>query len=178
MKKLAIILIGAPGSGKGTQGALLEKRTKYKRYVMSDLIKKELKPGSELFEKVINQGILLGDSDVFEIFRKHFKSEKNVIIDGIPRTLDQAYWLYGFLMQHGYEIEVLFIKVNEKKLLDRIIKRGRKDDNPKIFKERLETFDKVKKVILEVYAEEIIEVNGDQTIDKVEEDINKKFKLK
>ncbi|NCC71516.1 nucleoside monophosphate kinase [bacterium] len=122
-RKLAIIMVGAPGSGKGTQGEFLEKNTGFKRYVMSDLIKKDLKPGSALYEKVFKEGILLGDIDIFNIFRKHFKSEKQVIIDGLPRTLDQAYWLYGFLMRHNYEIELVYIKVNEKNLIKRIISR-------------------------------------------------------
>ncbi len=122
-RKLAVIMVGAPGSGKGTQGEFLEKSTSFVRYVMSDLIKKELKPGNALYEKVFTQGILLGDSEVFDIFRKYFKSENEIIIDGIPRTLDQAYWLYGFLMRHNYEIELIYLKVNEKNLVKRITSR-------------------------------------------------------
>lgn len=122
-RKLAIIMVGAPGSGKGTQGEMLEKNTGFKRYVMSDLIKKELTPGTDLYHKVFKEGVLLDDGDIFEIFRKYFKSEKQVIIDGIPRTLDQAYWLYGFLMRHNYEIELVYLKVNEKQLVKRITSR-------------------------------------------------------
>jgi len=123
MGKLAIIMVGAPGSGKGTQGELLENNTGFKRYVMSDLIKLELKPGNEWYDKVFKQGILLNDTDVFSIFRKHFNSEDQVIIDGIPRNLDQAYWLYGFLMRHKYEIELIYLNVDEEKLVDRITAR-------------------------------------------------------
>ena len=122
-KKIAVILLGAPASGKGTQGEVLEKNTGFKRYVMSDLIKKELKPGNELYNKVFKEGILLNDGDVFSIFRKYFKSDNQIIIDGIPRTLDQAYWLYGFLMNHHYDIKLIFFDVDEKKLVKRIISR-------------------------------------------------------
>lgn len=122
-KKLAIILLGAPGSGKGTQGEVLEKNTGFKRYVMSDLIKRELKPRNEYYNKVFKEGILLGDKDVFEIFRKYFKSQNQIIIDGIPRTLDQAYWLYGLLMNHKYDIKLVFFDVNEEHLIKRIISR-------------------------------------------------------
>ncbi len=122
-RKLAIIMIGAPGSGKGTQGEILQKNTGFKRYVMSDLIKKELKEGTELFERLFKKGELLSDIDVFDIFRKHFKSEKQIIIDGIPRTLNQAYWLYGYLMKHDYEIELVYLKVDEKKLVQRVTSR-------------------------------------------------------
>ncbi len=109
-------MVGAPGSGKGTQGEVLEKNTGFKRYVTSDMIRSELKEGSELREKV-SRGILLDDSDIFKAFRKHFKLENQVIIDGLPRTLDQAYWLYGFLVRYGYDIELVYLKVDESKLL-------------------------------------------------------------
>jgi adenylate kinase len=175
--KLAIIIVGAPGSGKGTQGELLEKNTGYKRYVMSDLIRKSIKKGSEIYEK-INSGILLSNSDTFEIFRKNFKKEDNIIIDGIPRTLDQAYWLYGFLVEQKYIIEVIYLEVDEKKLINRIIKRGRKDDNPKIFKHRLKEFDKARDIILDVYNDEIIKVNGDRKIEVIEKDILKRLERK
>ncbi len=122
-KKLAIIMLGAPGSGKGTQGEILEQKTGFKRYVMSDMLKKELAKGSEMYDRVFKKGILLSDGDVFLIFRKYFGCENEVIIDGIPRTLDQAYWLYGFLMHNNYEIKLVYLVVDEKKLLKRIISR-------------------------------------------------------
>lgn len=204
-KKLAIILLGAPGSGKGTQGEILEKSIGFKRYVMSDLIKKELKPGSEIAEK-IKKGILLGDSDIFKTFRDGFKSEKEIIIDGIPRTLDQAYWLYGFLMRHDYEIKLVFFNVDEKKLVKRITSRvycpkchrgyntilkkpkkegvcdfdnekliQREDDTKKIFGERLKIFDDVRNAILNVYEGEIINIDGDSGIESVSQELLKKL---
>lgn len=178
-KKLAVILVGAPGSGKGTQGELFEKNTKFKRYVMSSVIKKAIKSDKLILEKV-NSGILLSDLDIFAIFRKQFKFENEVILDGIPRTLDQAYWLYGFLKQHDYEIEVIYLNVDEKKLINRILlrakKEGRKDDNKIIFKHRLKEFDKAKEVILNVYSKNILEFDGDQSIEDIEKEICKKFK--
>ena len=200
--RIAIIMLGAPGSGKGTQGELLEKNTGFKRYVMSDLIKKELEPGTDIYNKVFQEGILLNDTDIFDIFRKYFNGENEVIIDGIPRTLDQAYWLYGYLMNHNYEIELVFLNVDEDKLVTRITSRyycpkchtlyntlvkkpkeqgkcdldgeiliQREDDTKEVFTERIKTFDSVKEVILNVYKGEIIEVNGDQDIEKVSQDI-------
>lgn len=209
-KKIAIIMLGAPGSGKGTQGKLLEDKTGFKRYVMSDLIKKELTPGTELHKQVFKEGILLNDSQVFEIFRTYFKSENDIILDGIPRTLDQAYWLYGFLKNHHYTIKLIFLNVDESQLISRITSRyycpkchtlynthieslmpkkkgicdkdgetliQRDDDTPEIFKERLEIFNQVKEIILNVYKAEILEVNGDEDIDTVSKEIIRKIIL-
>lgn len=181
MLKEAIILLGAPGSGKGTQGDLLEKRTGFRRYVMSSLIKEELKIKVKKWAKEydVESGLLLGDLEIFELFRERFESEQKVILDGIPRTLDQAYWLFGYLKQHKYKIKVVFIDVDEEKLLDRILlrakKQGRKDDNPETFKERLEIYDGVKEVILKVYSEHIVNINGDQSIEKVADEIKEKL---
>lgn len=205
-KKLAIIMLGAPGSGKGTQSEYLEQNTGFKRFVMSDLIKKELQPGTELHRKIFKEGVLLGDKEVFEIFRKHFDGKSNVIIDGLPRTLDQAYWLYGFLMNHHYEIELVFLNVDEEKLVQRITSRyycpechrgyntlvlppkqagkcdddgheliQREDDTKETFVDRLQTFDEVKEVILDVYKGDVIEVDGDQDIHKVSQDLMRKI---
>lgn len=178
-KKEAVLIVGAPGSGKGTQGELLENRKKERRYVMSTLIKKELVKGSETYDRVINKGILLNDLDVGKIFEKYFENEAKVIIDGIPRSKVQAKWLHNFLKNKGYKITVLYIKVDEEKLLERILlrgkKEGRKDDTPVIFKERLKLFDNVINIILKEYDGEIIEINGDQDISKVEEEIKIKF---
>lgn len=169
-------MMGAPGSGKGTQGELLEKKTGFKRYIMSDLIKKVVKKGDEIYDKMLS-GLLLSDLDIFEIFRKGFDLEDKVIIDGIPRSLDQAYWLYGFLKNHGYEIEVVYLSVDEKKLLERILKRGRKDDNSDIFKHRLEQYDKARDVVLRVYSKEVVKVNADRDVNIIFEDICNKLKL-
>ncbi len=187
VKKIAIILLGAPGSGKGTQGEILEKKINYKRYVMSSFIKDELKKGKKSNKKwasnySVEDGTLLSDSDIFELFRENFNGEKGIILDGIPRTLDQSYWLYGFLKEHKYDIKVIFLNVDEKKLLERILirakKLGRGDDTPEIFKERLKIYDRVKEVILEVYHENILEVNGDQDIDLVSKEMFKVLKVK
>jgi adenylate kinase len=122
-KKIAIIMLGAPGSGKGTQGEILEKNTGFKRYVMSDLIKNNLKKGTDIYKKVFEDGDLLNDSDIFKIWRDNFNNEKEIIIDGIPRTIDQAYWLYGFLIKNNYLFKLIFLDVDEEKLIHRITSR-------------------------------------------------------
>jgi adenylate kinase len=208
-KRLAIIMMGAPGSGKGTQGELLEKNIGFKRYVMSDLIKAELKEGHPLFDRVFKKGELLNDIDIFKIFKDGFKFERQIILDGVPRTEDQAYWLYGFLMEHGYEIRLIHLKVDEKKLIDRITSRKycpkchksyndlkkrpkvdgvcddckceliqRQDDKAEVFGDRLEIYDKVKKIILDIYSEDLIEVLGDGEILDIQQNIMKRIVLR
>jgi adenylate kinase len=201
-------MVGAPGSGKGTQGEYLATHTGFKRYVMSDLIKKKAKPGSEFKEKML-KGELLNNTDIFNIFRSEFKAEKQVILDGLPRDIDQAYWLYGFLIKHNYEIMLLYLEMDEKKLVKRITSRvycnkchtqynlitnkpkktgfcdndnekllQRPDDTAEIFKDRLKTFNEVKNIIMKVYKGELIKINGDQDIKIVSREMMKKILIR
>lgn len=174
-KKEAVLIMGAPGSGKGTQGEILEKRTGYKYYVMSSLIKQKLKPGTDLYENVIKKGHLLSDLDVFEIFRDGFKGEDKVLIDGIPRTLDQAYWLYGYLRQHEYAIRVVYIDVKDSLLLKRVQERGREDDKEEVFKHRLQIYKHVRKVVRSVYSKYLVEIDGNHSVEEVAEEIHKRL---
>lgn len=206
--KLALILLGAPGSGKGTQGEFLERKG-FKRYVMSEFLKEEIKRGSQEYEFVFRKGILLPEERIFSIFQKYFKGEKKVVIDGIPRSVDQAYWLFGFLKSLGYDFKVVYLKTNEKKLVRRITsrfycsechrmynaltmkprKRGvcdddggklvqREDDKPKVFRKRLKIFDDVRSVMLDVFKGCIVRVDGDRSIPEVSLEIGRKLGLK
>jgi len=122
MKK-AIILLGPPGAGKGTQGDLILKNFPYiNRYVMSDLLKREAKNNEEINEK-IKKGELINDNLTFEIFKKYFKRENIILIDGTPRTLKQTELLTSFLEKEEYKIIVLNLKVDESKLIKRITNR-------------------------------------------------------
>ena len=194
-------MIGAPGSGKGTQGAFLEEKIGFKTYVMSDLIRAQLHEGSPLREKM-NKGVLIDDGDIFRIFREGFAKEKRVIVDGLPRTLDQSYWLFGFLKRKHYNIKVLFIEVDEDNLLTRVGARRfcskcnsgynnifmkpkvenicdkcggdliqRTDDKLEVFKDRLEIFADLKLAVLDVFSSSVIKINGDQAIDVVKKEM-------
>ena len=178
MKKKAFVLFGAPGSGKGTQGELLEKRTGFRKYVMSSLIKEELKENRELAEEIMKEGKLLDDEQVLQIFERRFENEDVLILDGIPRTNSQAKWIYEFLKNKDYKIFLIYVKVDENKLLDRILKRAqienRIDDNAQVFKRRLSIFDESRDEILKVFEKNIIEINGDLDIVGVSEDFKNK----
>ena len=183
--KIAFILLGAPGSGKGTQGELLSKNFNLKRYIMSDLLKKEIKENKEIKEK-IEKGELVSDDEVLEVFKKYFERDEKFLLDGIPRTYKQAKLLTESLEKENYKIIVLYLKVNEELLLERITNRyycpkchasynlkfkppkkdticdydgeklvQRKDDTEEVFKKRLKIFNKSNKEILKYYKERL-----------------------
>lgn len=199
--KKAIILIGPPGSGKGTQGKFIAEKFNIERYIMSDLLKVEANQNQTLKEKM-DKGILIDDETVFNIFTKHFNNENVFLLDGLPRKLYQGKLLEEFLTEKGYDIVILYIHVDDKYLLNRITNRyycpkchtfyntvymppkqegvcdndgealkQREDDKPEVFKKRLETFHKENKPILEHFSSNVQEINGAQDIEEVSKEI-------
>ncbi len=119
--RIAIILYGPPGSGKGTQGEFLEKEG-YAPYIMGNLLRKEAEK-NEKIKQILISGGLVDDSTVIKILKDNFNSEEKVLFDGFPRTLSQAKLLYPFLIEKGYKIINLIIDTPEAILIERITLR-------------------------------------------------------
>ena len=147
-----IVIFGAPGSGKGTQSEKLIE--KYGLYHIStgDLLRKEIKAGSELgkiADDYISKGQLLPDSLIIDMLAKLLdttpEAREGVILDGFPRTIPQAQALDALLLDRGMELSaVVGLEVDEPELIDRLIKRGqvsgRSDDNLETIKKRLDVY--------------------------------------
>ena len=147
-----IVIFGAPGSGKGTQSEKLIE--KYGLYHIStgDLLRKEIKAGSELgkiADDYISKGQLLPDSLIIDMLAKLLdttpEAREGVILDGFPRTIPQAQALEALLLDRGMELSaVVGLEVDEPELIDRLIKRGqvsgRSDDNLETIKKRLDVY--------------------------------------
>ena len=127
-----IVIFGAPGSGKGTQSEKLIE--KYGLYHIStgDLLRKEIKAGSELgkiADDYISKGQLLPDSLIIDMLAKLLdttpEAREGVILDGFPRTIPQAQALDALLLDRGMELSaVVGLEVDDPELIDRLIKRG------------------------------------------------------
>ncbi|MBQ8424040.1 MAG: adenylate kinase [Coprobacter sp.] len=149
---LNIVIFGAPGSGKGTQSEKLIE--KYGLYHIStgDLLRKEIKAGSELgkiADSYISKGQLLPDSLIIDLLAKLLdttpETRQGVIFDGFPRTIPQAEALDTMLAERGTAVSaVIGLEVDEAELIDRLLKRGqvsgRSDDNLETIKKRLDVY--------------------------------------
>ena len=168
-KKIAVIMFGAPGCGKGTQGRLLEQHTNYNFYVMSDLLR-------EAGYKV-DLGELLPDEIVFGTFKEKFDTSSSAIIDGIPRTPTQAHLVYNFLVENSFTIIFVYLKVKKEELKRRIKIRAfeerRGDDDYDIFMKRVENFELTKEDILNVYLNNKMEICGGGETDEIKKNILK-----
>lgn len=148
---LNVLIFGAPGSGKGTQSAFIEKKYGLEHLSTGDLLRTELETQSDLgklFETYISQGNLVPDNLIINMLAKFLdsrKSEKGYIFDGFPRTTAQAEALNHMLAQRSMKVSILLdINVSEAELVGRLLKRGitsgRSDDNYETIQKRIQVY--------------------------------------
>jgi len=126
-KQFNLILLGAPGAGKGTQAVTISKKLGLVHIASGDLFRKEQESGSELGKIVksyMEKGQLVPDEITVKMVLGRISAPdcaKGVILDGFPRTLEQARALDKALAAEGKSIDkVLYIKVSNKELLRRL----------------------------------------------------------
>jgi len=148
-----ILLLGPPGAGKGTQGALLAKALGLPKFATGDLLRDAVKHGTPLGLKaraVMEAGHLVSDEIILGVIRDELAkpaAANGVIFDGVVRTIPQAEGVAEVLggMQRKVD-RVLFFDVADGHLLARIEARrgveGRADDDPAAVAIRLEAYRK------------------------------------
>ncbi len=124
---LNIILLGAPGAGKGTQAAVVAQELGLVHIASGDLFRQALGQGTELAvqaKSYMEKGLLVPDEITIKMVLERISAQdckSGVIFDGFPRNLKQAEALDKALAQKGDAIDkVVYIKVSEKELLERL----------------------------------------------------------
>jgi adenylate kinase len=126
MMKPQLILLGAPGSGKGTQAARLVSELGYQHISTGDLLRKEIKSGSELGNRVqdiMNSGGLVDDNTVLELLSSNCNlSENAYIFDGFPRNIEQAKALDEAVIK-GVASKAVYFEIDLDMLAARLVNR-------------------------------------------------------
>ncbi len=127
---MILILLGAPGVGKGTQGALISKEYGIPQISTGDILRSEVKNETELGKKAkayMEKGELVPDDVIIEMMEKRIKQDdcKNgFILDGFPRTVAQAEAFDKMLSKNGLELDkVILIDVPEDEIIERLTGR-------------------------------------------------------
>lgn len=146
-----ILLLGPPGAGKGTQGALLAERLGIPKFATGDLLRDAVKRGTPIGLKakaVMESGGLVNDDIIMGVVRDELakpEAAKGVIFDGVVRTVPQAEGVTRLLGERSRQMDcVLFFDVPDQEILARIEKRrgieGRVDDDPTAVATRLKAY--------------------------------------
>ena len=124
---MRVILLGAPGAGKGTQAVEISKRLGLAHIASGDLFRQEQQSGSELgkiAKSYMEKGQLVPDEVTVKMILGRIAAPdcaKGLLLDGFPRTLDQAKALDEALASEGKSVDkVLYIKVSDGELLRRL----------------------------------------------------------
>lgn len=172
-----LVLLGPPGSGKGTLSKELSSKYEFQHISTGDLIRKS---EDEELKSLISSGKLVPDDLMVKILRKKLKGlniEGNIIFDGFPRTLAQAKRLDKMLGRMGLGLShVILLDVSEEVSKERIKKRaeieGRKDDtDDKVIEKRFEEYKEKTLPLIDFYekSRKLIKIPGEK---------GKKFVLK
>ena len=196
-KKLNIVLLGPPGSGKSVQSELLEKHFKLKRILMGDILRLEARRKTRIGKKIkaaMNKGKLVNSKIVMELAKKHIgKTRHGILFDGFPRDLYEARHLDKIM----HVTHVFFVDVPKSLIIKRLSSRyecycgmtynlltkkprhnltcdkcGRKlfrrdDDRPEIIKKRIAVYKKETLPVIKHYGNRLVKINGNQSISKV-----------
>lgn len=177
-----ITLLGAPGCGKGTQAKLLSKELNIPIVGIGDLIRAEINKQSELgnlVAPIVNSGNLVSDEIIIKIFEANITDsllQNGVITDGFPRNLVQAKAFDSLFRQRSLETIVIYIKVPFEALKERLLLRGRTDDNATVIETRNKVYEQSTQPILDYFHNRLLVVDGNREESLVFSDILKLVK--
>lgn len=177
-----ILLLGPPGAGKGTQGAILADRLGLPKFATGDLIRDAIARGTPLgkaAKAVYDSGALVRDDLIMGIVREELAkpaAANGVVFDGVVRTIPQAEGVAELLRERGRRMDqVLFFDVPDEEILARIARRrtieGRTDDDPQAVERRLKAYREQTAPVLAWYEQRggVVRIPATGTVEEIAE---------
>lgn len=178
---MRLLLIGAPGAGKGTQAELLSERLGITHISSGDLLRQHVRDETTLGHTIrsyVDHGDLVPDGVVMDMLRKPVVAASETggyVLDGFPRTVDQAKAAFAVAEPLGAAVQAaVHLDVPAKELVRRLLSRGRgSDDTAAVIEHRLQVYEENTVPLLEYYAgrEWMFTVDGAQPAEAVHRDI-------
>lgn len=179
----AVIFLGPPGAGKGTQAKRLASEMGFVQLSTGDMLRSHISRGTELGQQVkaiMDRGDLVSDDLILSLISEEMASMPNpkVIFDGFPRTLAQAEALDRLLAEKQIRLlGVLLVEAPRDELIKRLLGRaqqeGRSDDNEETISNRLAVYTEKTQPLVDYYTNRgnLKEVNGLGAVNAVYEAI-------
>jgi adenylate kinase len=174
---MRVLLIGAPGAGKGTQAVRVADRFGIAHISSGDLLRKHVADGTatgRAVQEYVRRGDLVPDGVVMDILYKPVSAASKAggyVLDGFPRTVEQAKAAYMVARDLGANVQVaVHLDVPRHELVRRLLARGRgADDTADVIDHRLQVYEESTVPMLDYYAEreQLVTVDGAQPAEDV-----------
>lgn len=198
-----IIFIAPPAAGKGTQSTLLVDKYGYKHISTGSLLRNEALV-NEKIKTLIDKGLFVSDETVIDVLKRNIGNE-NIILDGMPRNLNQALNLDSFFKDEKIDLEkVIFIDIDKHIAASRVENRltcekckrvynkeiynskvcmicggnliSREDDTKEVFEKRYDTYLKETKPLIDYYKDKLIKIYNNDTLESLYDSLDKEMK--
>ena len=174
---MKLLMLGPTGAGKGTQAAALSAYLDLTHISTGDIFRTNIEAGTPMGMQAaaaLGAGELVPDSVTQAMLADRLRepnAQDGFVLDGFPRTTDQADWLEAMLEGGSGLDAVIFLTAPDEILLGRARQRGRADDTPTVINHRLGIYHRRTAPLLGYYRDLLVTINGDQPTELVHRDI-------